>query len=122
MMKKVSMFIEEILAYIYYSIYICTAQSSPHVPAGILALILMYVVLIITALVDINDSLGMWIAFVIFVCALFGIGKYYSKREEKILAKMKVRQKKVKHKIIIGLCVISIIGIFISLILILTYI
>lgn len=122
MMKKVSMFIEEILAYIYYSIYICTADCFPHVPAGILALILMYVVLIITALVDINDSLGMWIAFVISVCALFGIGKYYSKREEKILAKMKVRQKKVKHKIIIGLCVNSIIGIFISLILILTYI
>ena len=122
MMKKVSMFIEEILAYIYYSIYICTAGCNPSVPAGILALILMYVVLIITALVDINVSLGMWIAFVISVCALFGIGKYYSKREEKILAKMKERQKKVKHKIIIGLCIISIIGIYISLILILTYI
>ena len=78
MMKKVSMFIEEILAYIYYSIYICTAGCYPHVPAGILALILMVVVLIITALVDINDSLEMWIAFVISVCALFGIYRLYS--------------------------------------------
>lgn len=128
MMKKVSMFIENILSYIYYSIYVSleynglfkTSNSWPTVISisGIVSLILTFTISHIAEVFfenvfnyDIFSS-DLYLIFTVTIYFIldYFLMKYYTKKEKNILEKMKERQKKIKYKIIIGLCLISIIA------------
>lgn len=109
------MFIENILSYIYYSIYVSleynglfkTSNSWPTVISisGIIAAILMFMIIKFRELICVKIfnydfyyyeswSCLDFVDLAIAICTSFCLEKYYIKREEKILTQMKERQKK----------------------------